>query len=65
MNYPSHNLWVVYKHWPTNKIERVAAFFQEDNARAHAATLVGKDGATIGLETIPVHDEPENDKIGA
>jgi hypothetical protein len=56
--WPALRVWVVYKQWPTNKVERVAAFFQESNAREFAAKLVGKDGALIGLETITVHDEP-------
>lgn len=49
-------LWVVYKRWPTGKIERVAAYFTESLARAHAGDLVGKDQALIGLETIDVKD---------
>lgn len=55
---PSHKLWIVYKRYETGKIERVAAYFSEENARARAAKLVGKDGALIGLETIDVFDEP-------
>jgi hypothetical protein len=56
---PTRFLWVVYKHWPTGMVERVAAFYQEQNAREFAAKLVGKDKATIGLETISVHDDPK------
>jgi tetrahydrodipicolinate N-succinyltransferase len=51
-------VWVVYKQWPTNKIDRVVAYFNEALARAHAGSLVGRDGATIGLETIVVKDAP-------
>jgi len=51
-------LWVVYKRYETGKIERVAAFMSEKRARERAAELVGKDGALIGLETIPVEDTP-------
>lgn len=49
-------VWVVYKQWPTGKIDRVAAYFTEALARAHAGDLVGKDQALIGLETIDVMD---------
>jgi hypothetical protein len=55
---PGTKLWVVYKQWPTNKIDRVAAYFTESLARAHAGELVGKDQALIGLETIDVKDKP-------
>lgn len=56
------HLWIVCKHWPTGKIDRVAAYFTESIARAHAGDLVGKDNATIGLETIPVMDTPAGGK---
>lgn len=49
-------IWIVYKQWPTGKIERVVAYFSESLARAHAGSLVGKDNALIGLETIDVND---------
>jgi hypothetical protein len=52
-------MWVVYKKFETGKVERVAAFFNENAARKRAAELVGKDSALIGLETIPVEDRPE------
>lgn len=51
-------VWVVYKQWPTMKIDRVAAYFNEGLARSHAGTLVGKENCTIGLETIEVLDAP-------
>jgi hypothetical protein len=54
-------VWVIYKQWPTGKVERVAAYFHEGLARSHAGTLVGMDGALIGLETIDVLDQaPEH-----
>jgi hypothetical protein len=55
-------MWVVYKRYETGKIERVAAFFSEKNARQRAATLVGKDAALIGLETIAVEDQPTDEE---
>jgi hypothetical protein len=49
-------IWIVYQQWPTGKIDRVAAYFMEDLARTHAASLVGRDRCLIGLETIDVLD---------
>jgi len=51
-------VWVVYKQWPTGKIERIAAYFTEAIARSHAGELVGDDQALVGLETIDVMDAP-------
>ena len=51
-------IWIVYKQWPTGKIERVAAYFSEEGARREASLLVGRDQALIGLEAILVKDEP-------
>ena len=51
------HVYIVYKQYPTGKIERVAAFFSEANARYFASTLVGYDDALIGLEKIKVQDE--------
>lgn len=56
---PEHRLFIVYKRWPTGKIERVIAFFSEASARAEAALLVGQDAALIGLEMIDVADSPK------
>lgn len=60
---PALTLWVVYKQYPTGKIERVAAFFSEERARTHAASIIGKgrDPALVGLETIDVMDRPPQD----
>ena len=51
-------LWIVFKQYPTGKIERVAAYFSEDAARERASRLVGKDECLVGLETIDVLDAP-------
>lgn len=55
---PTMYLWIVYKKYETGKVERVAAYFSEEGARKRASELVGKDGALIGLEMIPVNDHP-------
>lgn len=57
---PGAKLWVVTKQPPNSTplgVKRVAAYFAEGLARAHAAKLVG-NGDLIGLETIDVLDLP-------
>lgn len=52
-------LWIVCKHWTGGRVDRVAAYFSEKLARAHAGELVGKeDRVLIGLEFFPVKDAP-------
>ena len=60
------NMYIVYKNYPqTGKIERHSAYFSEDEAREAARLLVGKDGALIGMETIPVRGDPNYKKYVA
>lgn len=54
-------IWLVTRRLGANQFvpDYVGAFFNEANARAHAARIVGGD-YVIGLETMPVLDEPED-----
>lgn len=57
---PRTKLWIVTTQSPNSTplgVKRVAAYFAEELARAHAAKLVGH-GELIGLETIDVLDVP-------
>ena len=59
---PGATLWIVTTQSPNSTslgVKRVAAYFGEELARAHAAKLVG-NGDLIGLETIDVLDLPPN-----
>ena len=62
---PGAKVWIVTKRSQNSTplgVERVAAYFREELARAHAAKLVGSEGCLIGLETINVLDLPPGAK---
>lgn len=62
---PFATLWIVTTQQQNSTpqgVKRVAAYFSEKLARAHAASLVGK-GDLIGLETIDVLDTPATNNL--
>jgi hypothetical protein len=61
---PWGTLWIVTTQNPNSTplgVKRVAAYFSEALARAHAAQLV-RAGVLIGLENIDVLDLPPNER---